>query len=135
MSTTHLIALGVWLVLLAAAATAWAITRDRRAAWAVALLLAPLAGVAWVWGLLRRRGAGEETPGDTGLEEATDPRPPPPITYPEEMTHARPLDHPDVSDAERERARRRARIAAQLDDASRDHLDELDRELEALLED
>lgn len=123
MTTLHVIAAGLWLVLLAITATTYALTRDRRAYWALAVLLGPIAGAVWVWTQVRDEHEPPPSPTDAALEDL------------DAMDAALPDDHPDVSPGRRARAERRAELAGKLDDASRDDLEQLDRELAELLED
>lgn len=122
LTTAHLIAGAVWLIACAIVATAWAITRKRWLLYTLIALAAPIVGAVWALTLVRREEAPERQPPTTPHDL-------------EEMADAIPDDDPRVSDARRERAERRAGAAIAHDDQSREHVEQLERELADLLDD
>ena len=106
----HIGALVLWGVGVVASATAYAITRDRRALLAFLALALPPIGAIWAATLFARSGDQAE-PTDTPTPESPE--------YLDEMADAVPDDHPSIAPERRERAERGARAAIEFDDASK----------------
>lgn len=122
----HIGVLVLWGVAVVAATTAYAITRDRRAAVALLALTLPPLGALWAVTLFARGGK---------LAKPFDTSPPEPPEYLDEITDAIPDDDPSVAPERRERAERGAREAVRFDDASKEERERIDAELEAELAD
>ena len=129
LTTAHILVAGVYLLAVGGVGAAAVLTGRRWLWWTLGALTLPLAGVVWLATLPGRRGAPRLQ------EPEPEPKTPDPPTELEHVADAIPDDHPDVTDARRERAERRARRALEYDDASRSHAEQLERELDGLLED
>lgn len=125
--TVHLVIAVVYLLAVGGVGAAAVLTGRSWLWWTLGALTLPLAGVVWVATLPGRRGAARLE----GPESSTPDTP----TELEDVADAIPDDHPDITDARRERAQRRARRAVDYDDESRRHVEQLERELDGLLED
>lgn len=124
----HIGVLCLWGVAVVSSATAYAITRDRRALLVLFALALPPIGVLWAMTLFARGGDQAESVD----APPTEPKPP---EYLDEMGNAVPDDDSSVTPERRERAEQGASVAVEFDDASRAERERIDAELEAELRD